>query len=371
MLVVIHHNEQLKNIFGIPNWKCAFVGISGPLGVKLFFVLSGFLITYLLLAEEHKTSNINIIKFYFRRILRIWPLYFLLVFSSLLILPNFDFFMWPNFGKEIVQHDLVVKLILYGTFFASMVIPFFGIVPYASQAWSVGTEEQFYLIWPLLVKFVKKFRVLLFLGVIIGYSLVKVLLVSKCMWYFPYLKIIRTFWFNFSIDCMAIGGFFAYILFTRKKFLFLFQNIYLFYSSLISVTILTIIGFHFPFWDNQIYCVLFGIVILNFASNQENKISLESKPLNYLGQISYGIYMFHPLGIVLSIKTGMLIGIYSNFLFLPLTFGFTILLASISYRFYESKFLKVKESFSNVKSGDAPEQAKASMKRKVSNKTKK
>ena len=75
-LVIIHHVEQIKSISKIENFWGAipFIGIIGKLGVILFFVLSGFLITYLLLAEENTFKKISIKKFYMRRILRIWPI---------------------------------------------------------------------------------------------------------------------------------------------------------------------------------------------------------------------------------------------------------------------------------------------------------
>mgnify|MGYP000751166612 CR=1 FL=1 len=80
--VIVHHIEEYKAVylFGRDDlWARPFVYQLGRLGVALFFVLSGFLITYLLLAEKQKTGTIAIRKFYIRRVLRIWPLYFLIV----------------------------------------------------------------------------------------------------------------------------------------------------------------------------------------------------------------------------------------------------------------------------------------------------
>ena len=74
-LVIIHHIEQFKNLWNIPNfyYKSSIKSL-GDVGVTVFFVLSGFLITYILLKEKQKTGTINIISFYIKRILRIWPL---------------------------------------------------------------------------------------------------------------------------------------------------------------------------------------------------------------------------------------------------------------------------------------------------------
>src|SRR5262245_59932952 len=80
LAVIIHHIEQQKADFCLPNsFGAAPIQLFGELGVVLFFVLSGFLLTYLLLEEEKTTATIGIRNFYIRRILRIWPLYFLII----------------------------------------------------------------------------------------------------------------------------------------------------------------------------------------------------------------------------------------------------------------------------------------------------
>ena len=168
LLVVIHHVEQLKLKFGFANnWHNPFVNISGRLGVLLFFVLSGFLITYLLLAEKKKTGTISIRKFYVRRALRIWPLYYLIVFLGLFILPEMSCLRMPEYTIE-VKDNFLSKLSLFILMLPNLALVLFSPVPYLSQSWSIGVEEQFYLIWPNIFK--KSKRVLrLLLGVIIIY----------------------------------------------------------------------------------------------------------------------------------------------------------------------------------------------------------
>ena len=90
LMVVICHIEQNKKGFLLPNLR-ALVKHLGVLGVDLFFVLSGFLITILLLKEKEIFKKIEYKKFYLRRILRIWPLYYLVVILSLFVLPNIPF----------------------------------------------------------------------------------------------------------------------------------------------------------------------------------------------------------------------------------------------------------------------------------------
>src|SRR3989304_1319871 len=86
-LVVIFHVEETRKMFGLPNLTRFSLFTNGPLAVTFFFVLSGFLITYLLLRESEQSHRIDVARFYLRRILRIWPLYFLIVFVGLVLIP--------------------------------------------------------------------------------------------------------------------------------------------------------------------------------------------------------------------------------------------------------------------------------------------
>jgi peptidoglycan/LPS O-acetylase OafA/YrhL len=356
-LVIIYHIEQIKSIFKLPSFYegsgliTRIISIIGPQGVVLFFVLSGFLITYLLLTEESRTNSINVRKFYIRRILRIWPLYLLIVIASLLILVHFDLFLWPGYEKYIIQQNIYSKLLLYVFFFANLVLTFFGIIPFASQTWSIGTEEQFYLAWPLVMKFIRKNRSMLMISIIIFYNLISLFLSTPIFNSFPGGVILRAFWSGFTIDCMAVGGFFAVILFQKHALLKCFLNNSIFYLSLFVVIICYSRGVHFPHFNSIVYSGLYGIILLNFAANKSIYISFENKVFNYLGNISYGLYMLHPIGITLAIRLSMKINIVNNLIIYPFSLLFTIVLSSLSYHFFESYFLKFKSGFAIVKSG--------------------
>lgn len=354
-LVIIHHVEQFKSISKIENYWGAipFIGIIGKLGVILFFVLSGFLITYLLLAEENSFKKISIKKFYMRRILRIWPLYFLIIILAFVVLPNIDLFTLPGYSKDVIYSNLAWKLILYAIFFPNLVLSLLGIVPYASHTWSIGTEEQFYLVWPVILKYIKKHRILLMVGIIISYLAIKFFLLTSFGNYIPYSNVIRAFWNSFPIDCMAIGGLYSILLFQKSKYLKYIIRNDLFYFSICLVTLFMIKGVYIPYIHYEFYSVFFGLIIINFAVNKKIKISLENTILNYLGNISYGLYMCHPIGIVLALYISLSFNIHTNWLIYPLSLILTITMAGLSYKYFESFFLKFKVRFSKILSGNA------------------
>ncbi|TDW50095.1 peptidoglycan/LPS O-acetylase OafA/YrhL [Flavobacterium sp. 270] len=351
-LVIIHHIEQFKFISNLDSfWNLPFIKITGKLGVILFFVLSGFLITYLLLAEENSIKTISIRKFYIRRILRIWPLYFLIIILAFLVLPNITLFTLPGFGKEVIYNHLLLKLFLYAIFFPNLVLSMLGVVPYASHTWSIGTEEQFYLVWPVLIKYLKKYRIYLMLLIISCYLLIDKFLNTTYSDFLPYKVVIRDFWLTFNIDCMAIGGFFAVLLSQNNRLLSILLNRNLFYLITITTLILIAKGVYLPYLHYEFYSLLFGTIILNFAANDKIKISLENNFLNYLGNISYGLYMYHPMIIILTLAICKSLNLITNWYIYPLTFVLTFLLAHISYKYYEKYFLKYKIKFSNILSG--------------------
>jgi peptidoglycan/LPS O-acetylase OafA/YrhL len=353
-LVIIHHVEQIKSISKIENFWGAipFIGIIGKLGVILFFVLSGFLITYLLLAEENTFKKISIKKFYMRRILRIWPLYFLIIILAFVVLPDIELFTLPGYSKDIIYSDLLWKLILYALFFPNLVLSLLGIVPYASHTWSIGTEEQFYLVWPVILKYIKKYRILLMVGIIISYLTIKFFLLTSFGDYIPYCNVIRAFWHSFPIDCMAIGGLYSILLFQKSKYLKYIIRNDLFYFSICLLILFMIKGIYIPYIHYEFYSLFFGLIIINFAVNKKIKISLENNILNYLGNISYGLYMYHPIGIVLALYISLSFDINTNWLIYPLSLILTIIMAGLSYKYFESFFLKFKVRFSKILSGN-------------------
>ena len=335
---------------------------SGKLGVVLFFVLSGFLITFLLFKEKELTQTISIKNFYIRRILRIWPLYFLIVILSLFILPQVPFFTLPGCDKAFIYAHFPLKLALYILILPNLVMSIFGSLSYVNQAWSIGAEEQFYLVWPW---FMKKFnnKLLFMILVIVIYGVIKFTLnhfASHDQRYsFNFIDVANRFWGDTPIDCMAIGGVFAYIGYNVnrqttviKKFLF---NKWLQVLAIVLALFLVLKGVYIPHIQHECFSVLFGIIIFNLALNDKNVLNLEYPFLNYLGKISYGLYMYHTIVIVAVFKTLVALHICRDIYLYPLVVFLTILVAGMSYRFFEKPFIARKIRFSKVISGENAE----------------
>lgn len=344
LAVVIHHIEQYKGMNGLiisnPNFSF-FIFNLGKASVSLFFVLSSFLITYLLLQE--KTNNngyINIGKFYLRRIFRIWPLYYLIMFISFVVIPLLSKFYIFEYNKSIlelinnVENYSFKSIMFYLTF-----LPQYGkLVIGASQAWSIGVEEQFYLIMPLIFSFFNRktlFIFIMFLGCI--YNLnppIHNLLFELTKYY----------------GIMGIGVIGGYLYFyNSKRINTITKSNGLYFLIFILILVLMVCMIFEKKWNRYVLGILFLFLIL-FTINKDNTMALRNKKLSYLGKISYGIYMYHPFVLFLIFplvnkyflaEKGSNIA-YNFFLYL-LSFIVTIFLSTISFEFFESKFIKIKD----------------------------
>ncbi|WP_207422801.1 acyltransferase family protein [Desertivirga brevis] len=350
-LVIIHHVELLKGLFGINNnFNMPFFMKIGKMGVVLFFILSGYLITYLLLAELNKTGKIAIKDFYLRRILRIWPVYFLVVISSLFILPKFEFFDIPSWTSTL-SDDFYAKLIFSLLFLANIPLALFDPIPYGAQTWSVAIEEQFYLVWPLIIKRTKGSLSGL-IGVITVFLLVKFLLVIDNHFTHFATQSFKAVWETFNLDCMAIGGVGAYYKFHKKIPAWFYNPVFQIFI-IICTTFMLVKGITFPYYLNyDVYGIFFLLIIMNL-SEQSSIVNLENKLLNYLGQISYGIYMYHILAITIAIKVAALLGDKNDLIIYGLTLTITIAIAAFSFRFLETPFIKRKSRYTKIVSGES------------------
>lgn len=361
LLVIIDHVEENRANFKLSSfWNLSAIPQLGQLGVDLFFVLSGFLITYLLLAEKQKLGTIDFRAFYIRRVLRIWPLYFFVAGLSLFVFPFIGLLYYPEL-TPLVKNHLFVKTLLYVFMLPNAAIHLFPVVPYLSQAWSIGVEEQFYVIWPVIVYYSKNYirDFLLFAGlIVITTNLVWALTnpVRHILLANELTTFVKYFLAFFRIQCMAIGGIFAVLLFHEHTRLLHFLTARPVQLALwLALPILMIRGQEFFHFTHEVYAVLFGMLVLNLALTDTSIVSLRSPGLDYLGRISYGFYMLHPIAIVLAIKAATALNLtagaaHHTAVYL-ITIGLTTGFAAASYRWLETPFLSFKKRFAHVASG--------------------
>jgi peptidoglycan/LPS O-acetylase OafA/YrhL len=316
------------------------------IAVTLFLVLSGFLITYLLLTEKKTNAAVNIRKFYARRILRIWPLYYLVILIILVMVAG-------GYRERDLQYSLTA-IGIYSVFLSNFAIIYGLKLLTIAPLWSVGVEEQFYAVWPVFInRTTNIWRSLWFF--LIGYVSLKFIFS-----YIIYNTLVAYGLELFAFDAFAVGGIAAYLYFTKSRLL---KRLYspalqaacwvFFLVSLVRGKIHVI-----HFIDKNIYEFAFAIIILNVSTNPRPLISLENRLFNFLGRISFGIYMYHMiLYYFLSVLLGPYIAGLNN---IPLQFVVvyaitvtaTVAVASLSYRYFESPFLRMKTRLAIVPNKD-------------------
>lgn len=318
--------------------------IAGYYGVDLFFVISGFLITGILIKTPEKPFLENYKSFIVRRILRIFPIYYLTVIVLLIA------------GLPHVQENLIY-LLTY-TFNYAIVFKHLPNNP-INPFWSLSVEEQFYLFWPLVVlSFKNKLHILLVVSivvVIIGYSqqLLNIIPSHEKYNYFS----LFTRMSSLGLGAVAIIAHRLRLLSTR-----------FFTDKTIEYLILMLIVFSLviPYKVNMQVLGLSSFYLVLKAAFYGFKIDavnnfLKKSWVIYVGSISYGIYLFHlPLSYYVDTNLfkpimnsidfshlGKLIFLkwYSVVITFPLYSLLTVCLASLSYRYFEKPFLKLKARF--------------------------
>jgi peptidoglycan/LPS O-acetylase OafA/YrhL len=357
LAILFIHIEDIKEFAGkaMMPWG-VFAKPLGNHAVSLFFVLSGFIITYLLLKEKEHTGTINLKNFYIRRILKIWPLYYLIVLVGFFVLPHLDTFFSVSYSPW--KNGPLFKYALSALLFlpAGAVGLLGGKFPTIGATWTVRVEEAFYLFWPVLLKRSKNYvrvMVIIIIAVMLArYGFAAIALVCHYRLLVP--GAVKTIWLDlndYRFSCMAFGALGAYFVVSDNKKILnvLFRKDLQWLVYVVAALLLLIYRKH----ESLLYepsSALFAIMIMNLAANPNTVIKLDYKPLNYLGKISYGIYLYNPimriLGLELTEKLfGDVIGWQANLLFYTLSVAFTIVVSAISYEFFEKYFLRMKGRF--------------------------
>jgi peptidoglycan/LPS O-acetylase OafA/YrhL len=321
--------------------------VNGNLGVNFFFVLSGFLISYFLIIEKNTTSRINILHFWFRRILRIWPLYFFCVI--------FGFFIFPFLKSYLGQSpEETAHLINYLTFTSNFDFIANG-RPDASilgVLWSVSIEEQFYLVWPILLSFIPVKHYWILFSTLILISL-------------GYRIYHNDYYHNefHTLSCMndlVIGSFGAWLIihfksieqfFLRSGRLIQIVPYVLFIIYFFSKDELLISNKNFIPIERIFSAFIMLWIICDQAININGIFRLSRfKFLSKSGKYTYGMYCLHFLAILIVITVTKSIfhqdDLITVLLVEPLfSLVLTFFISVLSYRYFEQYFLKAKTKF--------------------------
>ena len=334
--VVLFHIPVLSKTLGLPYNKSLPIFHKGHEAVWVFFCLSGFLIIRSLFEEKQSTNSISVKNFYLRRIVRIYPVYYLVMFFGFFfydyLLP---FFNIPYETNYTLAEGIALCIGFLPNVFKELYKPG-GIL---IILWSIGIEEQFYLFIAPISKYLKLtfFKLFLFSFSVVYF----ILYFSNCI---PELKKFDFLFFYFSISGLLS------ILNYEKKINFLTLPLLLrimLYSTFLTYFFTDILVFENKIYNHLLSATLFPITILNLAN--EDLLIIKNKVFIYLGRISYGIYMYHmiALNVVLFLFTRVELLQFSNTnvtiaSIIICTLSLTILISSISFHYFEAYFLSLK-----------------------------
>ena len=312
------------------------LAIDAQIAVNFFLVLSGFLITYLLFYEKKEKETINKKGFYIRRILRIWPLYYLIVILCLVVLPVLIKQDYPLSNFPISKSILII-----------LFLPnFVGSLGPLTHLWSIGLEWQFYLVWPWVLKSSKRFLQVCF-GILIVKSLIAPIIFSFTD------ESVRALFLSLRFECLAIGALGAYIVFHDHRILKIFYSPF---GQLFGFLGLLFLMFYDPpltYINHLFTSVIFIVFIINSATNPEKWFNLDNKVFDALGKISYGIYMYHYpilyLALLFLNNTGIAEGRLYNYILYSMTILLTLIVSMLSFYWFEKRILNLKDKFAVIK----------------------
>lgn len=321
-------------------------------------MLSGFLITYLLFAEQKVSKIISIKSFYIRRILRIWPLYILIIPITLL----YDLYLH---NWQYIHGFFVIKALLFFTFLPNISLIIFSSSGFPTQLWSVSSEEQFYLIWPHLVKrkIINSLKRIIFLVAFFSilrffFKLLDDAHYSAVFGGVNLYNLIWRFLYFFRIDCMGIGAAIAFLYFNKEKYKHILRFLYRPLIQILNFCLIILILYLEPFlgvFQDTVFACLFATLILNVATNDKSILNLEFFVFNFLGKISYGMYVYHPIILIIMIRFFTKYKLFENnfyhLCFYLFALILTITVSSFSYNYFEKPFLKIKSRYSKIISG--------------------
>lgn len=343
-----------SNIFS--NIATTFFFRSGGEGVSIFFVISGFLISYLLFKEESLTGVISLKKFYLRRVFRIWPLFYLVVLYALFLYP----LLTKIIGIEHVQNgSILLNLLCLNNFDLLNLVQNnnVGFNPQLQITWSVAIEEQFYLIWPLIFMAIRTIKLRNFIFPLF-------LILSFVFRMLNHDNHMVNYFHTFAVfGDLVLGGWIGFLVFYNDSFRKIFVNMRNNLRSVFYIIGILIFScrpylmelIEYDFLFRYITIIFYSFVILDQCFNKSNWLKLSNlKILTSLGKYTYGLYLLHPIAILFLKHVFDFYNLnyfnswYVAILLCVVSFIFTLLMAILSYKYFESYFLKIKSKYSTI-----------------------
>lgn len=308
---------------------------SGFLGVDFFFVLSGFLITTLLLREEDRNGYFSLRGFYWRRFLRIIPVYFLVVTAL-------GFYYIGIKGES----EYLELLPFYYLFLSNFLV---GDIPMMGPTWSLSVEEQYYLVWPLLLLLVPRRVVLHVLLGLIALNFVAVIGGLRIIGISPIeIGPLNIKMFTATYAPILIGSGLAIILHSRAGFKILRQVL----GSVVAAPVaffllLALVNFRpedVTGWPNMLIHLTMAACLASIVIREDHVLRplFTFRPVVRVGEISYGIYLYHLIGLHIAkailTKMDWEGGLNTFLIYSVIAIG----MAEISFRYYETPFLNLR-----------------------------
>lgn len=319
--VVLHHSIS-GDVSGLLS--------KGPLGVDLFFALSGFLITTLLLRERDREGHVDTLAFYRRRALRIFPLYYLVLgvylLRVLLLLPE---------GPQ--RAHFFASLPFFATYTTNWFVDFAAPHPIIfAFSWSLAAEEQFYLLFPWLYRF-RAGPWLGALGLLVLDRFAELGLLAA--WgASPLVVRIAS-----SVQApICFGALLAWLLHGRRSFGVVYSVLGRRFAELgpFAALLGTLLLPGIPLWATQL---VIAACVAAVVLREDHVLAplLRQRYVARIGAVSYGVYMLH-----VSVVTGVKRALPDAHRSLPLVFGLSLLLsvlaAEVTFRLFESRFLRLR-----------------------------
>jgi peptidoglycan/LPS O-acetylase OafA/YrhL len=332
ILAVIWHHTASGRLGG------GGLDMRGFLGVDLFFVISGYLIVTLLLREKRANGDISLRNFYARRALRIFPVYYgILVglgFASL-------FLLGPG---SATRHAFAQDWPYLATYTGNWVV----LYSLLAIAWSLAAEEQFYLLWPPLEKWLSRGLLLGTLGVfILANALVAIQRLGPSLGLPAQLSMLDA---TFIPICLGVG--LAHFLDSSKGFS-LAAGVLGWRGSPVVGAAALLAAVAFSPWEDitglpRIAMQLLMAVLLCSCVLREDHFLrplLAWGPVARLGAISYGMYLFHVFARDVTDRSIVWLGLEDRLWRFAICLALSVLVAGLSFRYYERPFLRMKARF--------------------------